>query len=284
MLAALSFSASAAFAQYVTNVFHGTVTANGANGPTTNDFVDPFQFFPSGPFGGDPLQNGGSSLIGKPFTLTMSIDVSNSDGIGIGNAPYFVGSSGYNYLTDAYGNLILDSYGNPIPNGNTNPGYPYGGYYPCCSPMISSLTINNQTVVFDAQTGALPMYFNISTDGSTYPNELQLQSFYWASFNGGVQYFGLAIDLVATNPIFGSDFTTALPTLLENKDYTVNFAAFYTIGGEIQNLDIANINGPAITTVPEPSTWAMMLGGFTALALASRRRRTNKNPAPALGA
>jgi hypothetical protein len=186
-LACLIFLPTAASAQYVTNVFHGTVTTTGANGPTTNDFVDPFGFFPSGPFGGDPLQNGGSSLIGKPFTLTMSVDVSNSDGIGIGNASYFVGSSGYNTLTDQYGNQVLDQYGNPIPNGNTNPSYPYGGYYSCCSPLISSLTINNQTVVFDAQTGLLPQYFNISTFGSTNPNEFQLESFYWAEFCGGVK-------------------------------------------------------------------------------------------------
>ena len=242
---ALLLLPSAASAQFVTTTFNGSVVLNAADGfspATTNDFADPFVIYPNGPFGG-------GNLIGEPFQLTITMDVSTTDGVGIGNADIYVGSTGY------------------------QGGYPYGGYYPCCSPMTASLSINGHTLVFDDQTGLLPLYFNISTDGFTKPNELSQQAFYWAGFGGGVQYFGLYIDLISTTGVFGSDFTTPLPTLMAGADFTINYAAFYTIGGEYQNLGIANVNGQGFL-VPEPSTWAMMALGFAGLAGAATRRRS----------
>jgi hypothetical protein len=229
---------SPASAQFVTTTFNGTVVDNGGFGPTTSDFADPFGFYPNGPFGG-------GDLIGLPFTLRMTIDVSTTDGVGIGNANFFTGANSY------------------------LGGYPYGGLYGCCNPMTSSLTINGQTLVFDDQTGFLPLYFTINSDGSTNPNELQLQTFYWSQLYQGSQYFAIALDLVSTNPVFGADFTAQLPTLLAGGDFTVNYAAFYTIGGEVQNLGITSLVG----SVPEPSTWAMMALGFASLAGAAARRR-----------
>ncbi len=186
-----------------------------------------------------------------PFTLSMTVDVSDPsspgwDGVGIGSANFFAGSTGY------------------------QGGYPYGGYYPCCSPMTAALTINGNTLVFDDHTGLLPLYTNITSDGFTDPNELSLQAFYWLPCCGfGVQYFGLLVDLSSPIGIFGSDFTTPLPTLLAGSDFTINYAAFYTIGGEYQNLGVTSLVG----SVPEPSTWAMMALGFAGLAGAATRRR-----------
>jgi hypothetical protein len=68
--------------------------------------------------------------------------------------------------------------------------------------------------------------------------------------------------------VFGSDFTTPLPTLLAGGDFTISYAAFYTNAGEYQNLGISSLVG----SVPEPSTWAMMALGFAGLAGAAMRR------------
>jgi hypothetical protein len=125
---ALVLPPSAASAQIVTTTFTGNVVPNAADGfspATTNDFADSFGFYPNGPFGG-------GNLIGMPFTLKMSIDVS-----AIGNANLFAGANSY------------------------QGGYPYGTPFSCCNVMTSSLTINGQTLVFDDHTGLLPLYFPI---------------------------------------------------------------------------------------------------------------------------
>ena len=255
VLGALLLLPSSASAQSVTTTFNGTVVLNAADGfssDSTGDFADPFSFYPNGPFGGN-----GGSLVGMPFQLTLTMNVSDPsspswDGVGIGNANFYTGSTGY------------------------QGGYPYGGYYGCCSPMTASLTINNNTVVFDDRTGQLPQYFNISSDGFTGPSELSQQAFYWFPCCGyGVQYFGLLVDLTSSTGVFGSDFTTPLPTLQAGTDFNIAYAAFYTFGGEYQNLGVENVNGPSFLTpsVPEPATWLMMTIGFTALGIAGFRRR-----------
>ncbi len=104
-------------------------------------------------------------MIGLPFRLTMTMDVSDPssrswDGVGIGNANFYTGANSY------------------------QGGYPYGGYYGCCSPMTASLTINGRTLVFDDQTGLLPIYFTINKDGFTNPNKLSQQAFYPAAVTG----------------------------------------------------------------------------------------------------
>lgn len=235
-VAAMAIALPAAADSYVTDVFHGTVAATAADGfspPTTNDFADTFGFYPSGPFGG-------GNLIGSAFTLTTTVDVS-----AIGGASSFTGSTGY------------------------QGGYPYGGYYGCCSPMTAKLTINGQSIVFDDHTGVLPIFFNISTDGAKSPNQLQEQAFYWSQSGGGTQYMGLDLVLNSAKPVFGSDFTTQLPPLSANTDFTVGYAAFYTSAGEYQNLDILSVYG----AVPEPATWTMMILGVAMVGFTGRRRR-----------
>jgi hypothetical protein len=228
-----------ASAQLVTNTFNGTVVPNAADGfspATTPDFADPFGFYPNGPFGG-------GDLIGRSFSLTTTIDIGS-----IGNSNFFTGASGY------------------------QGAYPYGGLYGCCNSLTASLTINGQTLVFDDQTGLLPQFFTINSDGFVNPNEISLQAFYWAQFGGGVQYFGLLVDLTSTTGVFGSDFTTPLPTLQAGTDFTISYAAFYSIGGEVQNLGVDNVNGPVVVGVPELSTWAMTIVGFAGLGFAGYRK------------
>ena len=118
-------------------------------------------------------------------------------------------------------------------------------------------------------------FFNgASTDGNTNPSELRQQAFYWLPCCGfGIQYFGLLLDLTSNTGVFGSDFTTQLPTLQAGTDFTISYAAFYSFEGEYQNLGIENVNGAVFTPVPEPSTWVMMALGFIGLAGAATRRR-----------
>jgi hypothetical protein len=94
-----------ASADLITNTFTGTVVATAADGfspPTTNDVVDPFGIFPSGPFGG-------GNLIGQSFTLTTTVDTSI-----IGNANFFTGGSGGPYSGPSPMTAALTINGNTV--------------------------------------------------------------------------------------------------------------------------------------------------------------------------
>lgn len=80
-------------------------------------------------------------------------------------------------------------------------------------------------------------------------------------------------DLTSTTGVFGSDFTTTLPTLQAGADFTISYAAFYTVGGEYQNLSIENVNGALFPAIPEPSTWVMMALEFVGLVGVTTRQR-----------
>jgi hypothetical protein len=111
-----------ASAALITNIFTGTVVANAVDGfspATTNDFADPLNLFPQGPFGG-------GNLIGQQFTLTTAVDTSPITGIG--NSNFFANGIGYNYSGVSPLTVNLTINGNTFAfDGQTGPFPVYTG-------------------------------------------------------------------------------------------------------------------------------------------------------------
>ena len=61
--------------------------------------------------------------------------------------------------------------------------------------------------------------------------------------------------------------TTAMPTLL---------TGVYTLASDIDQSIVTLTITPGMAVVPEPATWAMMIGGFGAVGFAARRRTANR--------
>jgi hypothetical protein len=220
-----------ASAKIVTNTFIGTVVAsNNVGTVTTTDFNTDF---------------GGGNLIGKRFTLTMTLDSSQYYSIDDPSNPSFItGGTFYNSV------------------GGSNP-------------ITASLTINGKTVTINDSSDA----FNTDLGNGTI--ETYQQAF---SYNPGTQaqIQGVALDLTTNVPASPILTTQLPPMLVSNGDFVNNYALFYDQSTLFSNgnveylaLDIAAVNA-ALPAVPELSTWAMMLLGFAGAGLVAHRRTSNR--------
>lgn len=99
----------------------------------------------------------------------------------------------------------------------------------------------------------------------------------------GVLVNGVAVGLIPTLNTGDAfqlvrDFTFVVPDLLLNVGSNTISLAFTNPNGDGYALDYFQLNGTALGgVVPEPATWAMMIGGFGLAggALRNRRRRTS---------
>ena len=80
---------------------------------------------------------------------------------------------------------------------------------------------------------------------------------------------GVAYDLISDTSILGFDTATINTNFL--GDLNGLYTAQYVLGANGTNLDVIFTNA----AVPEPSTWAMMLGGLALLAFIQRARRNH---------
>jgi hypothetical protein len=133
----------------------------------------------------------------------------------------------------------------------------------------------NYTATFQLQssptpTQVFPDSFSVANVSGTYQGVAGTKTpfFYIASIGGG---FGLKnsnnnqFPLVSDGPQLFTG-TVAAPTF---KTGTFSLVQFNGAGRYA--LTITNLDAPA-PTVPEPATWAMMIGGFGVIGAASRRR------------
>lgn len=136
------------------------------------------------------------------------------------------------------------------------------------------LLVSNSNVISGSGSDLTSLTFSL-TDASAFD---KLVINLGAAVNGTVSFTVLGINI--TGGVFQDDFTV--------DANAQNFFTFYAINGQhIQSITASGLNGTTLTsvrnvrvgglsgvaTVPEPSTWAMMLFGFAGIGLTIRRRR-----------
>lgn len=102
------------------------------------------------------------------------------------------------------------------------------------------------------------------------------------SGQGGLQSYDVALFDGVTTTLLGN-YTSAFGSfaarsvsgffLTNGTNYTVSFTGLTTYVGTSDSDRTAFIDGAALSSVPEPSSWAMMLAGFGLVGFAARRRR-----------
>ena len=129
-------------------------------------------------------------------------------------------------------------------------------------------TVTGQANTFDIQTtaGTTLVSFHYTTSNAfAYSNLFPSNSLAWVT-NGSTRYINLA---------FASSLSAPGVVNLRPGDLASNFGL--TGSWECDNCsNIRDITGGSVTSgaVPEPATWALMIGGFGLAGAALRRRRT----------
>ena len=163
------------------------------------------------------------------------------------------------------------------------------------TPVANGLTVSPVGGNFIAQDGDYYYHGTISqTINGLTPGKKYDVSFYWAVAQAnGFGFPGGNVDNQYFVSLGAETQSTALVTvpyqgfsgwMLENFVFTATDVSedlsFMAEGGvDIGIPPMALLDGVSLTSVPEPSTWAMLLTGFGGLALAVRlRRRAAKTP------
>jgi hypothetical protein len=153
-----------------------------------------------------------------------------------------------------------------------------GAYIPCCGVTGTSAQLANRIAAFGGGNVA-----NISTLDqmiSTVLGRKYVMTFDYGAFGNGSQ--------TLTAKVFsGSALLASLsPTKIADNNlgstfsnYSLNFTGgaapmkiSFGVDGFTNNVD-GVLDNVAVSAIPEPSTWAMMIGGFGIVGTAMRRRR-----------
>ena len=183
------------------------------------------------------------------------------------------GSIDFTFYPDGWTPLVaggegLQSWGNaPSPDG----GKYWGTQY-----LIASVW--NGHTMFDA--GGLSQTVNGLTVGQTYQISFYTMAnpaynknvpAYWAVTFGGSTANGTTV--TASTP--GTWSQDKLNFVATSSSQTLTFSSVFLNAMPGATPEILNLDGISISAVPEPSTWGLMLAGFTALGLCLRRRRAS---------
>ena len=154
-----------------------------------------------------------------------------------------------------------------------------------------------RSAVYRNSTGHLDFYYQVERTGGGTASSNPIQSFTAANYGNfivdaqrdGTDFDGAGGFLAANNP---GTFTSTANRSFDGNVMGVNFGANNLVGTENSTTYIFRTNAFAFTsgtfgvidgsalqgptfapTVPEPATWAMMIGGFALAGLATRRSR-----------
>ena len=154
-----------------------------------------------------------------------------------------------------------------------------------------------RSAVYRNTSGTLDFYYQVERTGAGTNSSNPIQSFTAANFGGfttfafrdGSDFDGAGGFLAAGNP---GTFTSSANRSFDGNVVGVNFGSNNLVGTENSTtyifrtnavsftsgtfgvIDGSALQGPTFApTVPEPATWAMMLGGFGLVGFATRRSR-----------
>lgn len=191
--------------------------------------------------------------------------------------PWSVGAG----ITDAEGNIVVDPF--------EGSGFALVNYTSIGS---GSGTINNWLMtpeIFGLKNGDTFSFYTTTTPDSAYPDRLELRlSTAGASTNVGTTVTSVgdfSITLASVNstlvgggyPEAWTQVTATVSGLAAPVDGRVALRYYVTSGGPTgSNSNIIGVDSftyTSVSAVPEPASWALMIGGFGALVGLQRRRQ-----------